>query len=301
MFTDAIDRTRRLLHGLGGPARVALVVLLCFYALALLAPVVAPYAPSQQLDIVALKNQPPSFAHWFGTDRVSRDVLTRTLYGARVSLSVATLAMLVAAVVGTTYGLVAGTLGGAVDTVMMRFLDALLAIPRVLLLIAILALWNPVPLSMLVLLLGLTGWFDVSRLVRAEAMAMREREFVVAARSLGARRGRIMLRHLLPNVLVPVIVTTTLGIGNVIVLEAGLSFIGIGVHEPTASWGTMFQEGTAAFAGTWWAALFPGIAIVVTVLCFNVLGDALRAVLDPRHLPRSRIAAPAATFAAVAE
>ncbi|HJQ22161.1 MAG TPA: ABC transporter permease, partial [Gemmatimonadaceae bacterium] len=185
----------------------------------------------------------------------------------------------------TFYGLVAVSFGGVLDTVLMRLLDALLAIPRVLMLIAVLALWNPVPLWTLVLLLGLTGWFEVSRLVRAEALTVREREFVLAARALGASRRRIMFRHLLPNVLAPVIVTTTLGIGNIIVIEAGLSFIGVGVREPNASWGTMFYEASEALAGTWWAILFPGLAIVITVLCFNVLGDALRAALDPRQLP----------------
>jgi len=272
-------------RGLARGARIAFVVLGVFYLLAFLAPVIAPYGQSQQVDIVAMKNHPPSLAHPFGTDRFSRDELTRVLYGARVSLSVATLAVLVSAIVGTLYGLAAAMLGGVVDTVLMRLLDAMLSIPRVLLLIAVLALWSPVPLWMLVLLLGLTGWFDVSRLVRAEALVVRERDFIVAARSLGASRRRITFRHVLPNVLAPVIVTTTLGIGNVIVIEAGLSFIGVGVREPNASWGTMFYEASEAFASTWWAALFPGLAIVVTVLCFNVLGDALRAVLDPRQLP----------------
>jgi peptide/nickel transport system permease protein len=301
VFAERVASTLAWARRLSTGSRVALVVLVLFYVLALLAPIIAPYSPSEQVDIVAMKNLPPSISHWFGTDRFSRDVLTRVLYGARVSLSVATIAMLVSAIVGTLYGLVAAMAGGALDTVLMRLLDAMLSIPRVLLLIAILALWNPVPLWMLVVLLGLTGWFDVSRLVRAEALTVREREFVVAARSLGARRTRIMFHHLLPNVLAPVIVTTTLGIGNVIVLEAGLSFIGIGVREPAASWGTMFYEGTEAFVGTWWAALFPGIAIVVTVLCFNILGDALRASLDPRHLPRAALGTGTAALTPAAE
>jgi peptide/nickel transport system permease protein len=273
------------LRGLGRGARVAILLLVVFYALAFLAPLIAPYGQSQQLDIVAMKNHPPTLTHPFGTDRFSRDELTRVLYGARVSLSVATLAVVVSAIVGTLYGLVAAMVGGVADAVLMRLLDAMLSIPRVLLLIAVLALWSPVPLWMLVLLLGLTGWFEVSRLVRAEALAVRERDFVLAARSLGASRRRITFRHVLPNVLAPVIVTTTLGIANVIVLEAGLSFIGVGVREPNASWGTMFYEASEAFAGTWWTALFPGLAIVITVLCFNVLGDALRVALDPRQLP----------------
>jgi peptide/nickel transport system permease protein len=237
------------------------------------------------MDIVELKNRPPSLAHLFGTDRFSRDVLTRVLHGARVSLSVATLAVLVSAIVGTLYGLLSAVSGDRVDSVLMRLLDAMLSIPRVLLLIAILALWNPVPITGLILILGLTGWFRVSRLVRAEALSLRERDFVTAARSLGAGRRRIMFRHLLPNVLAPVIVASTIDVGNVIVLEAGLSFLGIGAREPVPSWGTMFQEGAEVFAGTWWLALFPGLAIVLTVLCVNIVGDGLRALLDPRHLP----------------
>lgn len=269
--------------------RVALVILAVVYVAALLAPVIAPYAPSEQMDIVRLKNQAPSWAHPFGTDRFSRDLFSRVLYGTLVSLSVATLAVLVSAIVGTLYGLVAASAGGVVDMALMRALDALLSIPRVLLLIAILALWDPVPLWMLVVLLGITGWFEVGRLVRAEALTAREREYVVAARSLGATGARIMLRHLLPNVLAPVIVTTALNVGNVIVLEAGLSFVGIGAREPAASLGTMFQDGTEAFAGTWWGALFPGAVIVTIVLCFNVFGDALRASLDPRQLGAVRL------------
>jgi peptide/nickel transport system permease protein len=278
-------------------ARGALIVLAALYTLALLAPFIAPYSQSQQVDIVNMSSRPPSMEHPFGTDRFSRDVLSRTLFGSRISLLVATLAVLVSAVVGTLYGLIAAAFGGVVDTVLMRILDALLAIPRVLLLIAVLALWSPVPLWMLVLLLGFTGWFGVSRLVRAEALTLRERDFVAAARSLGAGTGRVMVRHLLPNVLAPVIVATTLGVGNVIALEAGLSFLGIGVREPAASLGTMFQDGTEAFAGTWWAAVFPGAVIVTTVLCFNILGDALRGLLDPRQLPRERTGTVSAAIA----
>jgi len=289
VFTESLRRLAAWFGRQDTAARVAMLILVALYVSALFAPVIAPYAQSHQVDIVAMKSQSPSLAHPFGTDRFSRDILSRVLFGARVSITVGTLAMLMSAFVGTLYGLVAAVARPPVNTVLMRLLDAMLAIPRVLLLIAILALWNPVPLWMLVVLLGLTGWFGVSRLVRAEALTVRERDFVAAARSLGAGEGRIMLHHLLPNVLGPVIVATTLGIGNVIVLEAGLSFIGIGVREPAASLGTMFQEGTEAFAGTWWAALFPGVVIVTTVLCFNILGDALRATLDPRHLPGAKV------------
>ena len=281
MFADA---ARVAWRALGRPARIALGVLAALYLLSLAAPLIAPFEQSHQIDVVAMKDRPPSLAHPFGTDNYSRDVMSRVLYATRVSLAIATLAMLVAALVGTLYGLVAASAGAVVDTVLMRLLDALLSIPRVLLLIAVLALWSPVPLWIFVLLLGLTGWFGVSRLVRAEALAVRERDFVSAARALGAGRGRVMLRHLLPNVVAPVIVTMTLGIGQVIMLEAGLSFLGIGVREPQASLGTMFQVGTEAFVGTWWAALFPGLTIVLTVLCFSIVGDGLRGALDPRQV-----------------
>ena len=281
------------------PARVALVVLGGLLLLALAAPLVAPFAPTQQLDIVALRSQAPSAAHWFGTDQYSRDVLTRVLYGTRISLSVALLAVLVSTMLGTAYGLVAAAAGGWVDAAMMRLLDAFMAIPRVLLLLAILAIWSPVPLGALILLLGLTGWFETSRLVRAEALTLRERDFVTAARSLGAGPARLVLRHLLPNVLGPVLVAATLGIGHVIVLEAGLSFIGVGAREPQASLGTMFHEGAQAFAGHWWLALFPGVALVTAVVAVNVVGDALRARLDPRQVHAvpsgTRSAASAAT------
>jgi peptide/nickel transport system permease protein len=296
--TSAAAGGRGFLSRLTPGGRVAFFVLVALYLAALLAPVIAPYSPSEQLDIVRLKSQPPSLAHPFGTDRVSRDVLTRVLYGARVTLAVATLAVLVSAVIGTLYGLVAAMAGGFVDAILMRLLDAFLSIPRVLLLIAVLSLWQPVPLLGLILLLGLTGWFETARLARAEALSVRTREFVLAARSLGAGRGRLLLRHLLPHVLAVVIVTTTLSIGGVIMLEAGLSFIGVGAREPAASWGTMFQEGTEVFAGTWWLALFPGLAMVLTVLSVNVLGDALRGMIDPRQLPTHPLGTRSAASAA---
>src|SRR5436309_1977580 len=170
------------------------------------------------------------------------------------------------------------------DAIMMRLLDACLSIPRVLLLVALLALWSPVPLTVLILIIGLTGWFEVSRLVRAEVLSVMQREYVLAARALGAPGFRIVWRHVLPNVLNPVIVAATLGVGNVIILEAGLSYLGIGARAPTASWGSIFFDGSDAFQATWWIALFPGLAIIITVLAFNVLGTALRDALDPHQL-----------------
>ncbi|HEY5219405.1 MAG TPA: ABC transporter permease [Gemmatimonadaceae bacterium] len=286
MSADARSATAGTWARLSPGARWALGVIALFVFGGIFAPLLTRYQPWQLLDIVNLKSAAPSWAHPFGTDRYSRDVLTRMLYGARVSLSIAALAVLVSSTLGTVYGAVSGYAGGAVDAVMMRMIDALLAVPRVLMLIAVLALWSPVPVKALVLLIGLTGWFEVARIVRGQSMALRDREFVVAARSLGARPASIVWRHIIPNVISPVVVAAMLAIGNVIILEAGLSFLGIGVHEPMASWGTMFQDASDQFVTTWWAVIFPGIAIVATVFAFNSLGDALRDLLDPHQLPR---------------
>ncbi len=265
-------------------ARWALVVIALLVLAAIVGPWLVSYTGNEHLDIVTMKNRAPSWAHPFGTDSYSRDLLSRVLRGARISLSIGALSVLLSITLGTLYGVVAGFAGGIVDSVMMRILDGFLAIPRVLLLLAILALWSPVPIWGLVLVIGTTGWFGVSRLVRAETLTARNQPYVEAARALGASDMAIVLRHLLPNVIAPVIVSATLGIGNVIALEAGLSFLGVGAHEPTPSWGSIFLEGVDFYAGTWWIVLFPGIAIVLTVLAFNVLGDALRDVLDPRQV-----------------
>ena len=269
-------------------ARWGLGVIVLLVLAAVVGPYFSSYSCIEQLDIVKLKNAPPSWSHPFGTDQVSRDVLARVLCGARISLAVATLAVLLSMTLGTAYGLIAGYAGGRVDNAMMRMLDGFLSIPRVLLLIAVLTLWDGVPLAGLIILLGATGWFGVSRLVRAETMSAKQLDYVAAARALGASDVRILWRHILPNVITPVIVAATLAVGNVIALEAGLSYLGIGAKLPTASWGSIFNDGIDSFTGNWWVALFPGIAIVVTVLAFNVVGDALRDVLDPRQLHLAR-------------
>lgn len=268
-------------------ARAATVALAVLVLAALLAPWIAPYDPTAQPDIVRLKDLAPSLAHPFGTDPFSRDVLSRVIYGARVSLAVAALATAVAVTLGTAYGAVAGYVGGFVDTAMMRVVDALLAIPRVLLLIALLALWRSLPLWMLVVVLGATGWFGLSRLVRAQVLGIRRREYVQAAEALGASGWRIVTRHVLPNVLPTVIVAATLGIGQVIVLEAGLSYLGLGVQPPTASWGNIIQDGADQVGTLWWISLFPGLLIVMTAIACNALGDALGDALDPHARDRA--------------
>jgi peptide/nickel transport system permease protein len=264
-------------------ARAALVLVIILAAIGLLAPLLAPYDPDEPVNIVTHNRKPPSLAHPFGTDESSRDVLSRVLYGGRLSLGIALLAVTLSATIGTMYGAVAGFYGGWVDAVMMRALDSMLAIPRVLLVIAAAVLLERFGIP-LVLILGLTGWFGVSRLVRAEVLSTVSRDFVAAARALGGSDARLLFTHVLPNVLSPVIVGAALGVGNVIVLEAGLSYLGAGVKAPHASWGNIIGDGSLDVSGLWWMSLFPGLAIVGTVLACNLLGDALRDALDPRQL-----------------
>ena len=268
-------------------AMAGLVLLALLAIVALAARHVAPYDFKDQPDIVGLKNMAPTLAHPFGTDALSRDVLSRVIWGSRVSLSVAFLSVIVAATVGTAYGAIAGYFGGVADTVMMRIVDALLAIPRVLLLIAIATLWDGLGLAGLILLLGLTGWFGVSRLVRTLVLSAREDEFVTAARALGAPDFRILLHHILPQVIAPVLVAATLAIGNVVVVEAGLTYLGIGVKEPNASWGSIFQDGmrVAPIESAWWISVSAGVALIITVLAVNLVADGLREALNARQLP----------------
>ncbi|AHG90218.1 ABC-type transporter, integral membrane subunit [Gemmatirosa kalamazoonensis] len=274
----AFQRLRR------DPAAIAALGLLATFALlALFAPLVAPYNPSAQPDPVALQNRPPSLAHPLGTDPFSRDVLSRVLYGARVSLGVGVLAALLSTTVGAAYGAIAAWLGGLADAAMMRLVDAFLGIPRVLLLLAVVALWGHVSTVALVLLIAGTGWFGTSRLARAEVRSLREREFVHAARALGAGESRLLARHVVPHLGPLLLVAATLAVGNVIALEAGLSYLGLGVQPPQASWGSIMQDGADYVTTAWWTTAAPGILIVVTVLAVNVLGDGLRDALDPRE------------------
>jgi peptide/nickel transport system permease protein len=266
-------------------SRVAVAVLASVVVAAILAPLLTPYDPAAQLDIVRLRSLAPSLTHPFGTDPYSRDVLSRVLFGARVSLAIAFGAVVLSMSVGILVGVVAGYVGGATDVVLMRLVDAALAIPRLLLIIVVVALWGSVSVPVLILLIAGVSWFAVSRLVRAETLAVRDREYVVAARALGVSSWRIMLRHVTPNVIGPGLVTATLAIGNVILLEAGLSYLGIGVRPPTASWGSIIQDGAERVSDLWWLTVFPGLAIVTTVFACNALGDALRDALDPRQLP----------------
>jgi peptide/nickel transport system permease protein len=237
--------------------------------------------PLAQPDILE-GSIPPGPGHPFGTDQLNRDVLARVVAGARVSLSVAFLAVTLSATLGAAVGLLAGYWGGTVDSALMRLVDGALAIPRLFILLLVLAVWERVPLAALVLLIGATGWFATSRLVRAEVLRLREEGYVRAAEALGARRRRVILRHLLPNAAGPLLVAATLGVGDVILLEAGLSFLGLGVQPPTPSWGGMVLDSREVLVSAPWVSIFPGLAIVITVLSANLFGEALRDAVDPQ-------------------
>ena len=256
-------------------SRIAFFVLGVILLVGLLAPLIAPYDPTAQPDIVFLKSLPPTFAHPFGTDPYSRDVLSRVIYGARLSLMIGVLATVVSLTFGVAYGAIAGYAGGALDAVMMRVLDAFLSIPRLLLLIGVLVAWPRFSIGALVIFLGLTGLFGLSRIVRGQVLALKHAEFVTAAQALGASRRRILWRHLLPNLVSPIIVAATLGVAHVIVLEAGLSYLGIGVPQPLASWGNIIYDGADQPATLWWMSLFPGLFMVLTVMTLNILAEAL--------------------------
>jgi peptide/nickel transport system permease protein len=237
--------------------------------------------PLAQPDILG-GSLPPGLGHPFGTDQLSRDVLARVAVGGRVSLSVALLAVALSVTMGAAVGLVSGYWGGAVDAALMRLVDGALAIPRLFILLLLLAAWDRVPVVALIVLIGATGWFATSRLVRGEVLRLREEGYVRAAEALGARRRHVIFRHLLPNALGPLLVAATLGVGDVILLEAGLSFLGLGIQPPTPSWGGMILDSKEVLVSAPWAGIFPGLAIVITVLSANLFGDALRDAVDPR-------------------
>lgn len=272
--------TRRFFES---PAAAAgLGLLLFFVLLAVLAPLVAPYRPSAQLDIVGLQNRPPSWRFLLGTDLFSRDVFSRLVYGARVSLGIGVLATLVSVTLGAAVGAAAGYFGRATDAVLMRLVDVGLAVPKIFIVLVAVALGRPLGPVPLAVLLGLTGWFATSRLVRAEVLSLSERDFVEAARALGARPWRIIARHVLPGATAVLMVSAALSIANMMLLEAGLSFIGAGVQPPVPSWGNMIADARDLLATAPWTSLFPGLAITGVVLALHAVSDGLREALDPQ-------------------
>jgi peptide/nickel transport system permease protein len=264
---------------------VPIVVLGIMLAAAVFAPLIAPYSPTSQDLLVSV--HPPAWAHGgstahlLGTDVFGRDVASRLVYGARISLGVALFALLIGVTVGTAVGVTAGWLGGWIEASLMRFVDLVLSLPLILIALALSVALGP-SFKNVIIVIGLLIWPRIARQMRAEVLALKQQEFVKYARAIGVPGWRNVARHILPNLLPTLLVMTTLEIGQVVLLEASLSYLGAGIPPPQASWGGMISDGQALIATGWWIALFPGIAIMITVLSFNSLGDWLRDHLDPR-------------------
>lgn len=230
---------------------------------------------------IAHRLQPPGFAYPLGTDDLGRDVLVRILYGARISLLVGFVAVGIATFIGILLGAMAGYYGRWIDALIMRFVDIMLCFPAFFLILAVIAFLKP-SIWNIMIIIGLTSWMGVARLVRAEFLSLRERDFVLAAQAIGARDARIIFRHILPNAISPVLVSATLGVAGAILTESALSFLGIGVQPPTPSWGNMLIAGKQTLGTAWWLSVFPGLAILITVLGYNLLGEGIRDAMDPR-------------------
>lgn len=260
-------------------ALIGFIIIAGILVLALIAPLIAPFDPNA-IDVKAILLS-PSYNHWMGTDGLGRDVFSRMLYGARISLMVGFVAVGIATAIGIVLGAIAGFYRGWVDTVIMRIVDVMLSIPTFFLILAVIAFLTP-SIWNIMIVIGLTSWMGVTRLVRAEFLSLRNREFVLAAQALGAKDARLIFRHLLPNSLTPIIVSSILGIASAVLVESGLSFLGLGVQAPQASWGNILTDGKEYIQFAWWLSLFPGLAILMTVLGYNLLGDGLRDAYNPR-------------------
>ncbi len=264
-------------------ALAGLIVLFAAYSIAILAPFLAPHDPIAQRNVMELRLLAPSLESGYplGTDVFGRDVFTRIIFGARVSLFIGFVAVGIAVVMGTFLGLIAGYSGGWIDSALMRFVDLMLGFPRLFLILIIIAFTGP-SILWTMLVLGLTGWMGLARIVRGETLSLKSREYIQAARALGINTPVILFRHILPNILPPIVVFATLSMGSVILIEAGLSFLGLGVQPPAPSWGNMVNLGRGYLLDAWWIATFPGLAIVGTVITFNLVGDGLQDALDPK-------------------
>ncbi len=272
---------KRLLSDNRARFGIAVVVIMVFAAVA--APLIARQDPLK----IDLSNylQRPSGSHWLGTDIQGRDIWARLVFGSRVSLTVGLISQGIALSLGVTLGLLAGYYGRWVDELVMRLADVTLAFPTLLLLIAMVAAFQP-SMAVVFATIGVVGWAGMARIVRGQVLVVRQLEYVQAARALGERDYRIITRHLLPNVIAPVVIAATLGVAGVIINEAALSYLGIGIPDPTPSLGNIIREGTPYVATAWWVALFPGIALVITTLAYNLAGDGLRDAMDPRQVDR---------------
>jgi len=255
------------------------IFILIMITFALLAPIIAPYGPTD-IDIKNILSA-PSHAHIFGTDTLGRDIFSRIVYGSRISLSIGFIAVGIAVIMGVLIGSIAGYYGGKVESVLMRFVDIMLCFPTFFLILAVIAVLEPSIFNIMIVI-GATGWMSVARLVRAEVLSLKERDYVTCASVMGASDAWIIFRHLIPNAIAPVLVSATLGIGGAILTESALSFLGIGVQPPTPSWGNILMDGKSTLGVAWWLTIFPGVFITLTVLSYNLLGEALRDLLDPR-------------------
>ena len=244
-----------------------------FIMMAIFAPIIAPYNPGQ-IDIDNILTAPSS-SHIFGTDSLGRDLFSRMAYGARISLMVGFIAVGIAALIGIILGSIAGYYGGWIDALIMRFIDIMLCFPTFFLILAVIALLEPSIVNIMIII-GATSWMGIARLIRAEILSLKERDFIYAERAIGASDFRIITRHLIPNAMAPVLVSITLGVAGAILMESSLSFLGIGVQPPTPSWGNILSEGKSVMGAGWWMMLFPGIAIFITVLGYNLIGEGMR-------------------------
>ncbi len=254
-------------------------IVAALFIISFLAPYLTPYNPSA-IDAYHVL-MPPSAQHLMGTDELGRDVFARVLYGARISLLVGFVAVGIYIVIGTLIGLVSGFYGSWIDSILMRFVDIMLCFPTFFLILAVIAMIGP-SIWLIMIVIGLTNWMGVARLVRAEVLSLRERDFILAAKTIGASDLRIIFRHILPNAMGPVLVAATLGVGGAILTESALSFLGIGVQPPIPSWGNILTSGKDYIEFAWWLSLYPGLAILVTVLAYNLLGEGIRDAIDPR-------------------
>ncbi len=280
LFTDAWRKLRKNKLALIGMAIVSLFVLAAIFA-----PYLTPYDPIEQLiwtEGAAVKLSSPSLEHLFGTDLYGRDILTRVIYGARISLEISIFAMAISVVVGVMMGTLAGYYGGVVDDLISWLINVLYAFPFLLFIIAVVAFLPP-SLILTFIAISLVYWMSIARVVRGQVLSIKEKEYVESARALGVSDWKIMFKHILPNVIAPVIVQATLGMGGIILIEASLTYLGFGTQPPTPSWGYMVSAGQGYLAsGEWWWGVFPGVAIMLTVLGFNLFGDGLRDALDPK-------------------
>jgi len=255
------------------------IIVILLFVVSLAAPWLAPYDPLA-IDLTRIL-APPSWQHWCGTDQLGRDVLSRMIWGAGISLKVGFVATGIAVLIGALLGALAGYYGGWWDMVIMRLVDVMLCFPTFFLILAVIAFLEP-SIWNIMIIIGATGWMGIARLVRADFMSLKERDFVTAARVLGASDTRIIFRHILPNAMTSILVAATLGVAGAILTESALSFLGIGVQPPTPSWGNILTAGKDNIDIAWWLSLYPGLAILITVLGYNLLGEGIRDALDPR-------------------